>query len=198
MQAVGLGLGFLFLSLDRGVLGGFENLLFGDFLGISAAQVGELAAVAAGALGILAIGGRRLVFASLDPSAARARGVPVGALGAGFIIVLGLVVAATAQVTGALLVFALLVAPAATAQVLTARVGIGLVLSTVIALLEAWAGLAIAYFGDLPIGLPLTSVALVVYVLARVARARPRARPKDRELLPRPVGSRADLRTEGG
>ena len=120
VQAFGLACGFLFLSLYQGVLAGYENVLFGDFLGITRGQVLLLTIVAVLTLAFFAVAGRPLLFASVDEAVARASGVPVRALSLLFLLVLGLAVAATAQITGVLLVFALLVAPAATAQLITA------------------------------------------------------------------------------
>jgi zinc/manganese transport system permease protein len=128
-------------------------------------------------LAVLAAIGRPLLLASLDPEVARARGVPVRALDAGFLLLLGLAVAATSQITGALLVFALLVAPPATAQTLTPRPGRSLVLSVVFALLVTWAGLAVSYFSIYPLGFFVTTFAFSLYALARLARhVRARAR----------------------
>jgi zinc/manganese transport system permease protein len=171
VQAFGLACGFLFLSLYEGVLANYESLLFGSFLGITSGQVLVLAAVAATALVLLAIAGRPLLFASLDESVARARGVPTRALGLGFLLLLGLAVAETAQITGALLVFALLVAPPATAQLITSRVGASLALSVILGVLITWVGLALAYFYNYPVGFYITTVAFLTYLLARVARA---------------------------
>src|SRR5437879_1191271 len=171
VQAFGLACGFLFLSLYQGVLANYENLLFGSFLGITGGQVLALAAVAAAALAAVAIAGRPLLFASLDEDVARVRGVPTRALGIGFLLLLGLAVAETAQITGALLVFALLVAPAATAQLITPRVGPSVLLSVVLGLLITWVGLALAYFYNRPVGFYITTVAFLVYVAARLARA---------------------------
>jgi len=171
VQAFGLACGFLFLSLYRGVLANYESLLFGSFLGITRGQVLALAVVAAAALALMALIGRPLLFASLDEGVARARGVPTRALGLAFLVMLGLAVAETAQITGALLVFALLVAPPATAQQITSRVGAGLVLSVLLGVLTAWLGLALAYFYGYPVGFYVTSVAFTMYVLARIARA---------------------------
>jgi zinc/manganese transport system permease protein len=98
----------------------------------------------------------------------------VAALDAAFLLVLGLAIAATSQLTGALLVFALLVAPAAAAQQLTLRPVAGLVLSVVFALVTIWLALAIAYFSIYPVGFYVTTIGFVVYVLARVAGARRR------------------------
>ena len=171
VQAFGLGCGFLFLSLYQGVLANYESLLFGSFLGITRGQVLALAIVAVLALGVLAIIGRPLLFASLDEGVARAHGVPTRALALGFLLMLGLAVAETAQITGALLVFALLVAPAATAQLITPRIGLSLVLSVIVGLLITWVGLALAYFYNRPVGFYVTTVAFVVYVAARLVRA---------------------------
>jgi zinc/manganese transport system permease protein len=171
VQAVGLGCGFLFLSLYQGVLANYESLLFGSFLGITRGQLLVLAIVAALTLGCLAIVGRPLLFASLDDGVARAHGVPTRALGLGFLLALGLSVAATAQITGVLLVFALLVAPPATARLVTTRIGMSLVLSVALGVLITWVGLALAYFYDYPVGFYITTVAFTTYVLARVGRA---------------------------
>ena len=178
VQAFGLACGFLFLSLYQGVLGNYENLLFGSFLGITSGQVIALAGVAAAALAVLAIAGRPLLFASLDADVARARGVPTRGLGIGFLLLLGLAVAETAQITGALLVFALLVAPPATAQLITPRIGASLLLSVLIGVLVTWVGLALAYFDHYPVGFYVTSAAFAAYLLARAGRAlAARARP---------------------
>jgi zinc/manganese transport system permease protein len=177
VQVAGLAAGFLFLSLYSGVLEQLETLLFGTFLGIDRNQVLTLLLVAAVVLAALAAIGRPLLLASLDPEVARARGVPVRALDAGFLLLLGLAVAATSQITGALLVFALLVAPPATAQTLTPRPGRSLVLSVVFALLVTWAGLAVSYFSIYPLGFFVTTFAFSLYAFARLARhVRARAR----------------------
>lgn len=171
VQALGLACGFLFLSLYQGVIGSYETLLFGSFLGITSGQVAALAVVGVVAIVLLALAGRPLLFASVDEGVARARGVPTRALGIGFLLLLGMAVAETAQITGALLVFALLVAPPATAQVLTARTGLGLAVSVVLGVLITWLGLALAYFYEYPVGFYITTVAFAMYVLARLVRA---------------------------
>jgi zinc/manganese transport system permease protein len=170
IQAFGLGLGFLFVGLYGGQLVGLESLLFGTFLGITAGQVQTLLWVALGALAVLAVVGRPLLFASVDEGVARAAGVPTRLLDLGFLLLLGAAVAATAQITGALLVFALLVTPAATAQQLTARPGPGLALSVGLALAVTWLGLAVAYFSPYPVGFWVTSISFGLYVAVRTAR----------------------------
>ncbi len=170
VQALALGLGFLFVSLYHGLLTGLNSLLFGTFLGITDSQVLVLLGVAVAVLIVLAAVARPLLFASVDADVARASGVPVGALSAGFLVMLGLAVAATSQITGALLVFALLVTPAATAQLITPRPGLSLALSVAIALVVTWLGLSIAYFSIYPVGFYVTSLSFGLYVLARLVR----------------------------
>jgi len=178
VQALALGLGFLFVSLYGGVLGDLDNLLFGTFLGISDGQVLVLLAVAVVAVTVLAALGRPLLFASVDADVAGARGVPVRALGVAFLVLLGLAVAATSQITGVLLVFALLLMPAASAQAITARPGLSLALTVAIGLVVVWLGLGIAYFSVYPAGFFVTSISFAIYVgvqLAGWARNRARA-----------------------
>jgi zinc/manganese transport system permease protein len=172
VQTLGLAAGFLFLSLGNSVLGGTETLLFGTFLGVSRGQVLALLIVALTAITVTAIAARPLLLETIDPEAARARGIPVAVLDVGFLLLLAAAVAATSQITGALLVFALLVAPAAAAQQLTMRPGVGLALSVAFAVLIVWLGLGIAYFSIYPVGFYVTSIAFAVYLIARLARAR--------------------------
>jgi zinc/manganese transport system permease protein len=171
VQSAGLAAGFLFLSLNHAVLGGLETLLFGDILGVSEGQVVSLLAIAAVVLGVLAFVARPLRFATIDRDVAQASGVPVAALDIAFLLILAVAVAATSQITGALLVFALLVAPPAAAQALTTRPLVSLALSIGFAVLIAWLGLGIAYFSIYPVGFYITTFAFGVYLLARIGRA---------------------------
>lgn len=184
VQAVALAAGFLFVSLYGGVLGDLESLLFGDLLAVSDTQVGVLAAVAAVTLALLALIARPLLFASIDPEVARARGVPVRWLSRGFLLLLGLAVAATSQITGPLLVFALLVGPAATAQTLTARPAASLALSVGLGLLVAWVGLGVAYFSVYPAGFFIATISFAMYLLARAGVALASARRRRRGAAP--------------
>src|SRR5437899_218285 len=97
VQAMALAAGFLFVSLYHGNLNGLTGLLFGSFLGITRGQVLSLLAVAGGALAALALIARPLLFASVDPEVAAAAGLPVQALALGFLLLLGVSVAETAQ-----------------------------------------------------------------------------------------------------
>jgi zinc/manganese transport system permease protein len=170
VEVVGFALGFLFLSLYGGVLESLESLLFGSFLGITATQVVVLLAVALATLAFFAAVGRPLLSSSIDDLMARAGGVPVRLLEIAFLVVLGLAVAATAQITGVLLVFALLVAPAAAAQQLTAKIGLGIGLSVGIALLVTWLGLGLAYYTNYSVGFYVSGLAFAVYLMARARR----------------------------
>ena len=171
VQVVGLAAGFLFLSLNNSVLGGTETLLFGTFLGISRGQVLVLLIVAVVALALIALAARPLLLETIDSESARARGLPVAILDTGFLLVLAAAVAATSQITGALLVFALLVAPAAAAQQLTMRPGAGLALSVLFGLATVWLALGLAYFSIYPVGFYVTSIAFALFLAARLARA---------------------------
>jgi zinc/manganese transport system permease protein len=171
VQAFALALGFLFVTLYHGLLADAGSLLFGTFLGITDAQVALLAAVAAASLGAVAALGRPLLFVSVDPDVARSRGVPTAKLATAFLLLLGLAVAATAQITGALLVFALLVMPPATAQALTARPGRGLALAVALGVLVAWVSLGIAFFSPYPVGFWVTSLSFALFACARAGRA---------------------------
>jgi zinc/manganese transport system permease protein len=171
VQTVGLAAGFLFLSLNQSILGGAESLLFGTFLGVTHGEVLVLALVALAVLATLALVARPLLFATVDRELARAAGVPATALEVAFLLMLGLAIAAISQITGALLVLALLVAPPAAAQRITLRPLPGLALSVAFALLVAWLGLALAYFSVYPVGFYVTSLAFGLYVAVRVACA---------------------------
>jgi zinc/manganese transport system permease protein len=171
VQAFALASGFLFVSLYRGNLTSINALLFGSFLGISVAEVRTLLIICAVSLGVLAVIGRPLLFASVDREVASAAGVPVRAVGVIFLLLLGAAVAGAVQITGALLVFALLVAPAATAQAITTRPGLSLLLSSLIALAITWSALALAYVWPYPIGFFLTTLAFGVYLVARAISA---------------------------
>jgi zinc/manganese transport system permease protein len=169
VQALALALGFLFVSLYGGVLGDLESLLFGNLLGVSDGQLLALLGVSIAAVALLAAGGRALLFSSVDREAAEARGVPVRGLSIAFALVLGLTVAATSQITGVLLVFALLVAPAASAQALTTRPLLSLGITIVLGLLVVWVGLGISYFSVYPAGFFITASAFALYLLARLS-----------------------------
>jgi len=170
-----LALGFLFVHFSTAQANNIYNVLFGNVLGISDTSVLITAITALPALALVLLSARPLLFASVDPAVAEARGVPVGMLALGFLLVLALVVAVAVQVVGVLLIFALLVTPAATARRLSTRPMIELLISVILALIFTWAGLAAGYFTPLPVSFFITTFAFVFYTLVRLANllARP-------------------------
>jgi zinc/manganese transport system permease protein len=188
VQAFALASGMLFVALYKGFLGGTSALLFGSFLGITSGQVTILAVVAVAALAVLAVIGRPLLFASIDTDVAAAHGVPTRTLGTVFLLLLGASAAEVSQITGALLVFALLVLPPATAQLITARPVRSLTLSVVLALVTVWVALFIAYYSPYPIGFWLTTIAFGIYTLMYATTA-VRTRLGSRAVRPAPAGA---------
>lgn len=170
VQAFALACGFLCVSLYKGFLNGISSLLFGTFLGITNGQVIVLLVVTAAVLGVVAMLGRPLLFATLDPDVAAARGVPVRGLSVTFLILLGAAVAEASQITGTLLVFALLVMPAATAQTLTTRPARSLVIAAALAVAVTWLALGAAFYTDFPIGFYVTTFSFVLYAAAQLGR----------------------------
>jgi zinc/manganese transport system permease protein len=174
VQALALAFGFLFMSLSHRNVTGAQALLFGSFIGITNDQVVQLLVGAIVVLAIVGFMARPLLFASIDPDVAAARGVPVRVLSVVFLLVLAVAAAEASQVTGSLLVFALLVLPAATAELLVTRPGLSLAISMAIALLVTWLGLAMSYYNSYPIGFHITSLAFGAYLLAQAWRRLPR------------------------
>ena len=166
-----LGLGVLFLSLFTahmsGTGTGFSGVtvLFGNILGISTVQATTLALVSAlTALALLLIA-RPLLFASLDPDVAEAQGVPVRLLGLGFMVLLAVTVSEATLAVGALLVFALLLLPAAIAQQVTTRPYAALPLAAALAIVFTLLGITIGFYTNLPSSVCISLLAFVSYVI---------------------------------
>jgi zinc/manganese transport system permease protein len=167
-----LGLGVLFLSLYTAAGSSADatanvNVLFGSIFGLSAAAAATAAWIAAGLVAALLLIARPLLFASIDPAVAAARGVPVRLLGPLFLAILGACVGEASQAVGALLVFGLLAAPAAAAQRLTADPWRALALAVALAVLAMWAGLVLAYaVPTLPPSFTIVALAAAEFALA--------------------------------
>jgi zinc/manganese transport system permease protein len=159
------------VSLYGGFLDSLTGLLFGTFLGISNTQVTTLLVVAVVVLVVLAAMGRPLLFATVDADVAAARQVPVRALSVAFLLLLGLTAAEVSQITGALLVFALLVMPAAAAQQISPRPTLSFALAIVIAVVITWASLTVAFYSAYPVGFYVSTFGFGVYAAAAGARA---------------------------
>lgn len=166
-----LALGYLFLHLSKLEYGGnVYTVLFGNPLGISAGDVQVIVFTSLIFGVVLLVIARPLLFASLDPDVAAARGVPVRALSIAYLLLLALVVAVAVQVVGILLIFALLVTPAATANMLTTRPVVAIVVAVGLGVLFTWLGLAIGFFTPYPVGFFITSFAFGGYVVVRLGR----------------------------
>ncbi len=164
----GLGLGILFLSLYEGRAANKFGLLTGQIVSVGTVQLQVLAGAAVVVmLALLAIW-RPLTFASVDPDVATARGVPVRALGIGFMVLLGISVALSIQIVGALLVLALLITPAAAALRVTSSPRLVVTLSVVFAMTATVGGIMLALGGRLPISPYVTTLSFLIYVVCRV------------------------------
>ena len=162
-----LGLGVLFLSLYRGYATEAYALLFGQILGISASDV--LVTLLMGAVTVVALAAlyRPLLFSSVDEELAAARGVPVTALSIAFMAILAVAVTEAVQVVGVLLIFALIVTPAAIAVRLSGRPRTAILLSVGLAVLFTWAGLGISYYSPHPVSFFITTLAFAGYLAVR-------------------------------
>lgn len=175
-----LGLGVFFLAYytthaSTGNGTASVSVLFGSIFGISRSAAVTAVLIAVGLLAVLAVIARPLLFASLDPGVAAARGIPVRLLGPLFLAIVGATAAEASQAIGALLLFGLLAAPAAAAQRLTDRPWHGLALSGALAVLAIWLGLGLAYaYPKLPASFTIMSVATAEYAFAALASQRRR------------------------
>jgi zinc/manganese transport system permease protein len=163
-----LGLGVLFISLYTGYATEAYSLLFGEILGISSGDV--IVTVVAGVItiGALLVIYRPLLFASVDEELAGAKGVPVTALSIGFMAILAVAVTEAVQVVGVLLIFALIVTPAAIAVRFTSRPFLAILTGMLLALAFTWAGLTISYYSPHPVSFFITSIAFATYVVVRL------------------------------
>jgi zinc/manganese transport system permease protein len=166
-----LGIGVLFLSLYTTARSGTTgavgvSVLFGSLLGLQPIQVvvGSITGLVICAVTLLVA--RPLLFLSVDPDVALARGVPTRALTALFLILVAVTVAESVQAVGALLIFGLMVTPAAIAQNVSTRPWLGMALSAVISLAVVWIGLVLAYYISLPTSFFITALAFAGYLLS--------------------------------
>lgn len=164
----GLGLGILFLSLYEGRAANKFGLLTGQIVSVDTVQLQALAGTAMVVMaGLIAIW-RPLSFASVDPELAEARGVPVRSLALAFMVLLGISVALSIQIVGALLVLALLITPAAAALRVTSSPRLVVVLSVVFAMVATVGGILLALGGRIPISPYVTTLSFLIYVVCRV------------------------------
>ena len=170
--SLSLGLGVLFLYLYHRGAGQATAILFGNILAVDVGTAWALGGLTVVSLGALAFISRPLLFATLAPELAEAKGVSLRRVAVLFLAIVALAVAEAAQVVGVLLVFALMVAPAATALRLTSRVGWGVGLAVLLALAETWLGVVLAFLTDWPTTFWIVSLSCAAYGLAMLARSR--------------------------
>ena len=169
--SMALGLGLLFLHFYTSYATQATALLFGNVLAVGPGALWSLAVLALLGLAALASIARPLLFATLQPELAEARGVPMRFVAVVFLAIVGLAVAECVEIVGVLLVFTLMVGPAASAQALSSRVLSGVALAVGLALAEAWGGIALAWFSDWPVSFWITALSGSVY-LASLSFAR--------------------------
>ena len=165
LMPFGLGLGILFLSLYQGRSANRFSLLTGQIVSVDAAQIGEMALGAVVVVGGLLLLWRPLTFASVDPQVAAAKGVPLRALSLVYMLLLGVAVALSVQVVGALLVLALLITPAAAANRLTASPVRSVLLSVLFAEVAMVGGILLALAGSLPISPYVTTISYAIFLV---------------------------------
>src|SRR5579859_5552267 len=167
--AFALGLGILFLSLYHGYAEQAYSILFGTILGISQTDVLVTASFSFMTLIVLAVLFRPLLFSSFDPEVAQARGVPTRLLAVLFLLLVAVTVSISVQVVGVMLIFTLLVGPAATATRLARRPLSAMILSVLLGLSYTWLGIFLAaYQGAWPVSFFIAAIAFAVYLPIRL------------------------------
>ncbi|TDR82239.1 metal ABC transporter permease [Paludibacterium purpuratum] len=170
--SLSLGVGMLFLHFYTSYATQATALLFGNVLGVGTDTLWWLGIMALVSLVVLACLARPLLFISLQPELAEAKGVSLRLVSMLFLAIVALATAASVQIVGVLLVFTLMVGPGATAQKLTVRLGPGILLAALIALAETWLGIALAYFTDWPTSFWITALSATAYMLASLQASR--------------------------
>jgi zinc/manganese transport system permease protein len=166
-----LGLGVLFISLYSGYATEAYSLLFGEILGISSGDVLVTFVAAIILLAALAIVYRPLLFTSLDEDVAEAKGVSIFWIGVVFMLLIAVATSIAVQVVGVLLIFALMVTPAAVAQRLARRPAYGIAISVAVALLATWFGLFTSFYLPYPVSFFITSATFAAYLAVRIAQS---------------------------
>ncbi len=172
-----LGVGALFVSWSTQYAQEAYSLLFGEVFGISAAEVLPIAVLGAVSVAVIVVMFRPLLLSSALPEVAEARGVPPRRMELVFLLVMALATSMTVPVVGALLMFSLMIGPAAAARSLTARPGLAITLSVAIALVTVWAAIAASYQSNWPLGFFVGVIGAAFFLAgkacARLAPSRP-------------------------
>lgn len=166
--AAATGLGLFFSSLATKSSSTVSNVLFGNLLAITPDQLVTFGVTLAVIVAVMAFVYRPLLFASVNPQVAEAKGVPVRALSVIFMLLLGLSVTMAVLAVGTLLLFALVVTPAATAIMLTARPGAAISVATALAVMAVWVGLAVSAMFNVPPSFVITTIVFVIWLAVRL------------------------------
>ena len=164
--SLALGFGLLFLHFYTAFATQATALLFGNVLGVDRESLLWLVVLAVLSLAVLAVVSRPLLFASLQPELAEAKGVPVRTVSVVFLGIVAMAVSESSQIVGVLLVFTLMVGPAAAARNLSPRFGAGIAISAALALAEAWGGVALAWLTDWPVSFWITALSALAYAFS--------------------------------
>jgi zinc/manganese transport system permease protein len=167
--ALSLGFGLLFLHFFTAFAAQATSLLFGNVLAVDIPTIWILLILGITSLLALGVISRPLLFASIQPELAEAKGVNLRLFSVLFLAIVGLATAECAQIVGVLLVFTLMVGPAAAAQHLTTRVGTGVMLSACLALAEAWLGISLAFYTDWPCSFWIAALSALVYFVTIIS-----------------------------
>jgi zinc/manganese transport system permease protein len=165
---LGLALGALFVSRSQEYEPQLYSLLFGEVLGVSTTELVPVALLALASVAALAVLYRPLLYSSVMPGIAEARGVSSHRMELAFLLVLAAATALTVPVVGSLLIFSLMIGPPAAARSFTSRPALAMFLSVIIALITVWAAIAISYETNWPIGFFVGTFGAVVYALGRL------------------------------
>jgi zinc/manganese transport system permease protein len=165
-----LGLGTLFLSLSSQYSQAVYALLFGEVLGIGSGEVAPVAVISLAVIAATLLLFRPLLLTAVAPDLGAARGISNRLVDVAFLSILGLATAMALPVVGALLVFSLMVGPAAAARALTGRPVLAMLFSAGIALLMVWSAIALSYWSNWPVGFFVGTLAALCYGLGRAWR----------------------------
>lgn len=168
VMTLALGLGALFISLYSGYAEEAYSILFGTILGISRTDVVITAIFGIATIAVLSAIFRPLLFSSIDPEVAEARGVPVRALGIIFLVLVAVAVSMSVQVVGVLLIFTLLVGPAATATRIVHNPVGAIAFSIALGLAYTWSGIFLAATGTWPVSFYIATISFGVYLPVRL------------------------------
>ena len=163
-----LGLGVLFISLYSGYADATYSILFGQILGVTVGDVVLVATLSVAVMAVVSVVYRPLLFVSVDTQSAASRGLSPSALSLVFMTVLAVTTVVAIQIVGVLLVFSLLVAPAAAAEVLTSSPRSAMLWSITLALFSAWTGLLLGVWVGGPVSFWITALASSSYLVARL------------------------------